>query len=494
MGESPAGEPLPFRPRPDSPAGRLLGAIDRRIGGILLPGWVTPLAIACLALLVIQSFDHRYVWGSISWTLVVTGALAVLFAALYAALAADDQRLAPLRRRPLTALLLFVLAANTLLHVALLVPHLADRDRYSTDAAATTDCAMQQFLHGRSPYANIQMLTCLKSHGLQFWQTTPKRAGTLWSFSTYPTPNQPEAGVGSQTFELLLWQIYRRDLAHEQQDPRYVAAEFETRFNYPAGALYFALASWILGVRDLVVLYLAAALIASILIYRRTAPHLRWATALVLLADTALLLDSSVGATDVVYALLLVLYWHYRERALAAGLILGLAAATRQQAWFFAPFLLYLGYRTGGWADLRMRAGLAVATFLACNAPFIVQSPANWLAGVLGPMADPLFAQGIGLIALAIAFTKGHLGPPLLYAVLEVLALIGAFRFYMRWCLAAPGLAMLLPLMPLALAWRSLHTYFLILPLLATAVLAAGSRRGAGQRETTEEMRLAEAV
>src|SRR5581483_426271 len=93
---------------------------------------------------------------------------------------------------------------------------------------------------------------------------------------------------------------------------------------------------------------------------------------------------------------------------------------------------------------------------------------------IMAPMVDPLFAQGIGLIALVIAFAHGHLGPPILYTVLEAAALIGAFRFYMRWCLSTPGLALILPLLPLALAWRSLHTYFLVLPLLATAALAAG--------------------
>lgn len=452
------------------------------------------MAVASLALLAIQSLDHRYVRGSIPWTLAIVSCLAVLLGALYTAIAADDQRLAPARKRPFTAALLAVLAANTVLHVALLMPHLAEQNRYTTDAAATTDCAMQRTLHGANPYAAGQMLTCIHDHGLQFWQTTPKRAGAFWPFATYPAPSQPQAGVGSQAFEQLMWRIYNRDLGREAHDPRYVAAEFETRFNYPGGALILALFSWILGLRDLVVLYLTAAAIASVLIYRNAGPTVRRATALVLLADTPLLLDSSVGATDVLYALLLVLYWQHRDHPLAAGLLLGLAAATRQQAWFFAPFLLYLGYRTGGRRDLALRAGMAAAVFLACNAPFIQRSPHDWLAGVLGPMADPLFAQGIGLIAMAIAFTKGHLGPPFLYAVLEALALVGLFRFYMRWCLTTPGLALLLPLMPLALAWRSLHTYFLVLPLLATAALASRDRSRASRSTPADEVPLAPAV
>jgi uncharacterized membrane protein len=194
-------------------------------------------------------------------------------------------------------------------------------------------------------------------------------------------------------------------------------------------------------------------------------------TALLLIGDTPLLLDSAVGATDVLYAMILVMYWQVRERPIVAGLLLGLAAATRQQAWFFAPYLLYLGWRTDGWRDLAQRLLPAVGVFLACNLPFILLNAHDWLAGVMGPMADPLFAQGVGLIALSIAFLKQQIGPPALYLALEAIGMVLAFRLYMRRCLASPGLAMLLPILPIALAWRSLHTYFLILPLLATAVL-----------------------
>jgi uncharacterized membrane protein len=181
---------------------------------------------------------------------------------------------------------------------------------------------------------------------------------------------------------------------------------------------------------------------------------------------------------------LLVIYWQVRNRVVVGGLVLGLAAATRQNVWFFLPFLLYLAWRTGGWRDLRVRAGCALAVFLACNVPFIIENPGSWMAGIMGPMADPLFAQGVGMIALMIAIFKQHLGSPLIYLGLEILVYIAMFRLYMRRCLAAPGLALLLPLVPLFFAWRSLHTYFLVLPLLAMAVLteyeARPWRRGAG--------------
>ncbi|HEY8286645.1 MAG TPA: hypothetical protein VIJ28_19825, partial [Chloroflexota bacterium] len=399
-------------------------------------------------------------------------ALVVLLIALYVALIRGDRRLVPARRRKFTMAILIFLAGNTILQVALILPDLNHVNRYGVDAAAATDCATQQFMRGHDPYANVHMLTCLATHGLQFNQTTPKRAGAFWPFSTFPTAHQTEFRVGVRLFDFMLWDTYRKDLKREQQNPKYAPAEFETRFNYPGAAILFGWAAWLFGARDLVGLFLACVILASWLIYRQTDRRMRLVTGLLLLGDAPLILDSAVGATDILYATLLVLYWQVRDRPLIGGLILGLAAATRQQVWFFVPFLLYLAWRRHGWRDLWRRSGVAAAVFVGCNLPFILMGPQNWLVGVLGPMADPLFAQGIGLIALSIALFQQHIGSQNLYAIIEGVALVGCFWLYTRHWQRAPGLAMLLPLIPLALAWRSLHTYFMVLPLLATAVLA----------------------
>lgn len=465
----------------------LRARLAARLGSLVVPLWATPMAVASLAMLVIRNYDHRFIRGDLWWTLLVSTSLVVLLIALYVALIRGDRRLVPARRRKFTMALLIFLAGNTILQTALILPDLNHVNRYGVDAAAATDCATQQFMRGHDPYANVHMLTCLANHGLQFDQTTPKREGRFWPFSTFPTVHHTEFRVGSSTFENLLWSTYRRDLARERQDPSYAPAEFETRFNYPGAAIFFGWAAWVFGARDLVGLFLACVILASWLIYRQTDRRMRLATGLLLLGDAPLVLDSAVGATDILYAALLVLYWQWRERPLMGGLILGLAAATRQQVWFFVPFLLYLAWRRHGWPDLWRRSILALAVFVGCNLPFILMGPQNWLAGVLGPMADPLFAQGIGLIALSIALFQQHIGSQNFYAVLEGVALVGCFWLYTRQWQRAPGLAMLLPLIPLALAWRSLHTYFMVLPLLATAVLAfpltSGERSGLARRD-----------
>lgn len=447
---------------------RAAEAVDRAATRVLLPGWAAPLAIAAVAMLVVQSIDHRYIRGSLGWSLFITGALATMFVALYCAVTQRRDVLVPARTRPALAVLMALLAGNTVLHCLLLVPHLLDTYRYNTDAGAATDCATQMALHGQDPYINLHMLTCLDRHHLAFNQTTPISEGAFKPFVTFASPVTAK-------LEWVMWRKYYEDLAKEERDNHYpyhyAAPEFEERFNYPAGSLLFGMLAWLVGARDLVALFLVCAVGASLWVYRQAHPRIRAATGLLLLADLPLLIDSSNGVTDVLYACILVLYWRFRERVVLAGMLLGLGAATRQQVWFFAPFLLYLAWRTGGWADFRARAASAVAVFLACNLPFIIQSPLDWLAGVLGPMTDPMFAQGVGLITLSIAVFKQHPGIPLLYTALEAVAYLAAFRWFMRRCLAAPGLAMVLPLLPIALAWRSLHTYFVILPLLALAVL-----------------------
>jgi hypothetical protein len=431
---------------------------------VVVPRWSAPLALANLALFVVFRLDHQSTYPHPLLVLAGVGALLILFAAIGAATVRAKGRPLAGHRRIATLVLLVAMAANTAFSAILVLPHLAQAQRYATDAAAATDCGATLFIQGRNPYDNLHMLTCLQRHGLGPGQTTPRQAGTFWVFATYPSPITAH-------FQYLLYKVYWRDLRHELRDPLYRPIEFETRFNYPGGALLIAALALLAGCRDLVPLYLACALAASLLIYRRSPRRIRPVLGLLLLGNTPLLLDEVGGTTDSLYGLILVLYWQCRTRALLAGLLLGLGTAIRQQVWFFLPFLLYLGWRGGGRADLARRAGGTLAAFLACNLPFIAAGPGAWLTGVLGPMRDPLLAEGVGFVSLSLGKIL-PLWPSRVYGGLELLLFILAFACFTRWCAVAPGLAMVLPLLPLVFAWRSLHTYFLLLPLLAAAVLA----------------------
>ena len=430
---------------------------------IAVPAWITPLAIANLALYIVFILDHQNTYRHPLLVLASTGALLTLVAALFVALIHRREGPAPRGQRVATLALVGVLTANTTITGIRVLPHLAQTNRYTTDAAAATDCGATLFIHGQSPYNNLHMLTCLQHHGLGPAQTTPKRAGTFWVFATYPSPINAH-------FQYLLYRVYWRELQRERHNPSYRSPEFETRFNYPGGAILIAALALKINFRDLVPLYLGCTLAALLLIYRRSERRARLVLALLLLGNAPLLVDEVGGTTDSLYGLILVLYWQCRSRVLFAGLLLGLAAATRQQVWFFLPFLLFLGWRGGGWPDLARRAGGTLTAFLACNLPFIAAGPGDWLTGVLGPVRDPLFAEGIGLVALSISKIL-PLWPATVYTGLELLLFVVAFIFFTRRYAAVPGLAMILPLLPLIFAWRSLLTYFLLLPVLAAAVL-----------------------
>jgi hypothetical protein len=78
---------------------------------------------------------------------------------------------------------------------------------------------------------------------------------------------------------------------------------------------------------------------------------------------------------------------------------------------------------------------------------------------VFAPVADPMFPLGIGLIELSITHVLPYF-PGWVYNVLEGGALILALAYYWRLCRKHPEAAMLLAVLPLIFAWRSLPSYF----------------------------------
>src|ERR1035437_977451 len=410
-------------PAPGLPA--RLRRIRGRLARLPMPSGATPLAAASLAIYLVQCLDHGVYRMQPLLALVLTGSLVVLFVSLFLALTRPARPLT-VGCRPGTALLIVLLAGNTIVQTVVAIPHLTRGQRYTNDAVAVTDCAATMVIHGGNPYKNVHMMTCLYSHGLNSGSTTPKQAGAFRQFRSYPSP-------GAVTYKYMQYITFLNDLKQERLNPNYLAPDFENRFNYPGAAVYLAIPALLIGLHDLIPLYLGFTIAAALLIYRKTRPRFRPVTALLLLGNTSLLIDGVGGLTDATYALFLMLYWFTRERVLAAGLLLGLAVATRQQAWFFVPFLLYLGWHEGGWSDLWRRGGLMIAVFVGFNLQFIIMSPSDWAIGVIGPMRDPLFALGVGLIDLSIAKIL-PLMPASAYLAMEAVAYVAAFVYFARNC------------------------------------------------------------
>jgi uncharacterized membrane protein len=173
------------------------------------------------------------------------------------------------------------------------------------------------------------------------------------------------------------------------------------------------------------------------------------------------------GQSNVLDVFLIVAGWATWRRSWLSAVLMGAAVATRQEAWFFAPFYLVLSGCLVGWRAAGVRLAVMGGLFSLLNAPFIALSPSAWLHGVLGPLTDPMYPLGEGVIALA---TSGvlPLWPRSVYAGLELAALVACLLLYVRVCRRQSGTGPVLALVPVVFAWRSLFTYFYVaLPLLA---------------------------
>jgi uncharacterized membrane protein len=337
--------------------------------------------------------------------------------------------------------------------VAVAVPQAAGihvRQFYTTDSAAFDQVAARALLHGHDPYTTSMApaAALLKSP---------------WEYWTYT------AGGGHVTHA-----------------------------SYPAGSFLLEWAAMAVGFHHQVTDWvdLAAWLVTAVLLYLLLPVALRWVALLVLLTPlfTAMFANGGTDALFLPFLVLAVWRWDRFGTGRGAGLAswigpvaLGLACAVKQTPWFCVPFLV-----VGVWLEARRRgagpwrvagryAGIVAAVFVAVDLPFIVWSPAAWADGTLLPFAQPLVADGQGLVTLAIHGLTGGVVLSLLTVagLLAYLALLAAFavwfpRLKRVWLLALP-LALFVPA-------RSLSTYLLDLvpaALVAAVTVAAPALPGA---------------
>jgi len=165
------------------------------------------------------------------------------------------------------------------------------------------------------------------------------------------------------------------------------------------------------------------------------------------------------GNLDIFYILLIVVAWLLRDQRWKSALLLGLAAASKQIAWFFIPFYLLMIWRQHGPLEAMRRLAIAAGVALVFNLPFILWNPQAWLSGVLAPIADSMFPLGAGLISLSLTHLLPFF-PTWVYDILEAGTMLFMFAWYWRLCRKHPEAVMLLAVLPLIFAWRSLPSYF----------------------------------
>jgi uncharacterized membrane protein len=180
-----------------------------------------------------------------------------------------------------------------------------------------------------------------------------------------------------------------------------------------------------------------------------------------------------------------------RRPGVLRAICLGAACASQQLAWFLAPFLILgiycvrrgeLGHRPA-LASVARYTGIALLTWLAINAYFIIQEPAQWLSGVLLPLTQGALIHGQGLVDISFYLTEGS---NRLYfysygSMLFAAGLLAAMVFFIKRLGPA---ATVLPWCAFYFATRSQDSYYLLMVplwLAAAATVPPSAFAGAWQ-------------
>jgi uncharacterized membrane protein len=348
-----------------------------------------------------------------------------------------------------------ILAVLGLRQVGLMVIESFQAPIYFNDGTLLDHNAAYLLLHGQNPYTSSDIVAAIRDYHQPAYFTTPLQQGALAHQQDYP---------GKEQLQALLAQ---EPVGHPDQ-----VLEFESHVSYPALSFLALVPLVWAGLPTMLPFYLLCLVALAAIGLRYTRRDLRWWVALLFLADLPVLNSVLAGDLDMFFILLVLLAWLFWERWWVSAVLFGLAIATKQNAWFFLPFYLLFVYQRRGVRDALMRAGLALLLFLAVNLPFIVMDGGAWVAGVLAPLRDPMFPEGAGVIALSI----GHLLPFLpraAYTALEGVTMVGALLWYARSGRERPEAALVLAVLPLFLAWRSLPTYFYFCALPVALLLAS---------------------
>ncbi|MBI2774361.1 MAG: DUF2029 domain-containing protein [Chloroflexi bacterium] len=344
-----------------------------------------------------------------------------------------------------------------------------DATSYHNDAIALDECAAQALLRGEDPYATFTLFRCYGERRLGADRTTPLRLGAFADVEVYPTEEQLDAA----------WDSRQREIATSlgiswEPPPDF---EFTWRLSYPALSVLLIL-PWVAAGWDANLIYVLCLLAATALVLLRAPAGTRPLVLTGLLAAASVPAFTAGGSADLLYALPLVAAWLWRERR-GSAVALGVASAVKQLAWPFAIFYLIQVAAQRGWSEAARRAAIAAAVFGVANAPFVLWDPAAWLRGILTPIAEPMFARGAGLVTLS---ANGVLPffPEWVYLALEVAVAAIAVVVAWRRRYTSPELGVVLAMVPLFFAHRSLFSYFFLLPLFAFAGLV---RMPAGELE-----------
>ena len=320
----------------------------------------------------------------------------------------------------------------------------------TSDTIVLTYQANHLLLDGKDPYGNTNIITAIEDYKTA--NPTSLRQGNFTDIYPYPTEKQIDDA-----------------LTKAKANPDTPPLEFESTLSYPAGSFLFRLPFDALGITPQWFYLLCTLLIVLVIVY--SSPKALRLLALVgCLASVMVWYSQLDGGTESLFILFILLGWILRKRPWLAAIMMGIACSCKQTAWFFIPFYLVLFVREVSWSKALQSLAILGATFAIINIPFIVANPTAWLTGIFAPMLHPLFPNGIGISAFA-TLTKTPV-PQIIFTTLEGITFIGALIWYYRNCRQAPQTGVLLAIIPLFFAWRSMFAYFIMIPMLVFGIIA----------------------
>ncbi len=312
--------------------------------------------------------------------------------------------------------------------------------QYSNDGTSLDTNAAMLLVQGHNPYTDSNIITIMRQFSIEPYWTTPLRVGQFANRLKYPSTSE-----------------FRSVLDTDLKAGR--APEFESKVSYPALSFLTLVPFISLNIFNVLAFYLLCYIVLVAIAWKVARPELRPWVLLLSLANVSMWTSVTGGNLDVFSILLVVLAWLLRERGWWSALFLGLALASKQLAWFFVPFYAIMVWRQYNFMEATRRTTIAGGVALAINIPFILWNPHAWLAGVMAPMSDPMFPMGVGLISLSTTPLLPFFSP-LVYDVLELGAMLIVLAYFWRLCKERPEAAMVLAVIPLFFAWRSLSSYF----------------------------------
>jgi len=347
---------------------------------------------------------------------------------------------------------------------ARVLQELQEAFRYN-DGTALNQQATENLLAGKNPYANANVVeTFLRFNG-SYDRLTPLRTGQFADAFPYPTNQQLE----------VLW-------LEAAQNPSHVPPELESHVCYPAGSFILPAPFLAAGFNDIRIVYflLVVGGLAYAIWLVPSRRRLIFAGLIVISVEIWNIL--AVGESGaIIFPFLLIAWMTIGRNNLVSMIFMGIAAATKQTAWFFLPFYLILLWQTSGVKSAGAAVGIITAIFGVFNVYFIAQDLRLWVESVTSPVTMNMFPLGVGFVSLV---TSGliNVNTSMPFSIAEIAVFAAAVIWYARYVKKYPDAGPVLAVLPLFFAWRSLWTYFFYITIIIFAMmLMRGGERKEGE-------------